>query len=106
MTMLNSLSMQLPQIPFQSPTSSSSSTVSSNPQGNGLFGEMLMNAIGNVAQQQGRAETLVEDYLLGKSVTDVEVLTAIKQSELALKTMLQVRNKFVEAYKELKQIQV
>jgi flagellar hook-basal body complex protein FliE len=62
--------------------------------------------LGNIANQQSQVESLVEDHLLGRSVTDVEVLTAIKQAELTLKTMLQVRNKAVEAYKELKQIQV
>jgi flagellar hook-basal body complex protein FliE len=106
--MLNPISMQLPQVPQASPLSMPGSPIvsGSGSQANGMFNQMLMNAMGNIANQQSQVESLVEDHLLGRSVTDVEVLTAIKQAELTLKTMLQVRNKAVEAYKELKQIQV
>lgn len=75
-------------------------------QNDGLFGQMLTNALNQVAGQQAQANTLVEDHLLGHQVTDIEVLTAVKQADLTLKAMLQIRNKVVEAYNELKQIQV
>jgi flagellar hook-basal body complex protein FliE len=104
--MAHSLSLQLPQMisaPSAAPGNSLSSQAS---QSKGLFGQMLMDAMGQVVNQQAQAEHLVEDHLLGHPVTDVEVLTAIKQAELTLKTALQVRNKVVEAYNELKQIQV
>ena len=104
--MLNPLTMPLPHLPQQRLLSGSDFASSSAASPNGLFSQMLRNAMENVAQQQSRAETLIEDHLLGKPVTEIEVLTAIKQSELTLKTMLQVRNKVVEAYQELKQIQV
>jgi len=79
---------------------------SSQAQTAGLFGQMLGDAVSNVANQQARAEQLVEDHLLGHSVTDIEVLTTIKQADLTLKTMLQVRNRVVEAYKQLEQMQL
>ena len=71
-----------------------------------LFHDMLMKSLDSVMTQQSNAKSLVEEHLLGHGVTDIEVLTAIKEAELSLKTIMQVRNKAVEAYQELKQIQV
>ena len=97
------LSLQFPQMVPPAPAAASGNS-SSAPKG--LFGQMLTQAMGQVVNQQAQAEHLVEDHLMGRPVTDVEVLTAIKQAELTLKTALQVRNKVVEAYNEIKQIQV
>lgn len=102
--MAHPLSLQLPQIITSSSATSRDMASSGSPKG--LFGQMLMDAMGQVVNQQAQAEHLVEDHLMGQPVTDVEVFTAIKQAELTLKTALQVRNKVVEAFNELKQTQV
>ena len=102
--MSHPLSLQFPQVIAPTPTILGETSSTSAPKG--LFSQMLRDAVGQVANQQAHAEHLVEDHLMGRPVTDVEVLTAIKQAELTLKTALQVRNKVVEAYNELKQIQV
>lgn len=101
---IHPLALEFPQITSPAPMTHSGNSSSAAPQG--LFGQMLMDAMGQVVNQQAQAEHLVEDHLMGQSVTDVEVFTAIKQAELTLKTALQVRNKVVEAYNELRQIQV
>jgi flagellar hook-basal body complex protein FliE len=101
--MPSQLALQLPQI-ISSQQMTAEASLSTAPKG--LFGQMLSDAMGQVVNQQAQAEHLVEDHLMGNPVTDVEVFTAIKQAELTLKTALQVRNKVVEAYNELKQIQV
>jgi flagellar hook-basal body complex protein FliE len=98
------LSLQLPQMVSTSPAAAVGT--SSVPAPKGLFGQMLTDAMSQVVNQQAQAEHLVEDHLMGRPVTDIEVFSAIKQAELTLKTALQVRNKVVEAYNELKQIQV
>ena len=77
-----------------------------SPAQSGTFSQMLLEAVNNVSGQQSQANYLMEENLLGHPVTNIEVFTAIKQAELSLKTMIQIRNKVVEAYKELKQIQV
>jgi flagellar hook-basal body complex protein FliE len=102
--MTHPMSLELPQIVSFPPATAKEASISAAPKG--LFGQMLMDAMGQVVNQQAQAEHLVEDHLMGRPVTDVEVFTAIKQAELTLKTALQVRNKVVEAYNELKQIQV
>lgn len=101
--MLNNAS--LPPLTLNSLTSSTA-PVESPQQSDGLFSQMLSDAMGQVAGQQAQTERLVEDHLLGHSVTNVEVLTKIKQADLTLKAMVQIRNKVVEAYNELRQIQV
>ncbi|MAG93002.1 MAG: flagellar hook-basal body complex protein FliE, partial [Planctomycetaceae bacterium] len=37
----------------------------------------------------------------GGDVTKVEVLSSIKKADLALRTMIQVRNKMLDAYREV-----
>lgn len=103
--MLNLATLQFPQVPGASNAISEVSNVQST-EPTSMFGEMLSQAVGKVANQQSQSQHLVEEHLLGHSVTDIEVLTTMKQAELTLKTMIQVRNKAVEAYKELKQIQL
>ncbi len=100
--------MNMPPIPLISPQSALRlpNPAANPPAQTSLFGQMLMQAVNNVAGQQSQANYLMEENLLGRPVTNIEMFTAIKQAELSLKTMLQIRNKVVEAYKELKQIQV
>ena len=40
------------------------------------------------------------------NVNQAEVLTAVQKADLAFRMMLQVRNKLIEAYHELQQIQI
>lgn len=103
--MLSPTNLQLPPLPTTSLPSMGISQTDS-PSSKAIFGEMLSQTLGKVANQQADSQRLIEEHLLGHSVTDIEVLTAIKEADLALKTMIQVRNKTVEAYKELKQIQL
>jgi len=44
--------------------------------------------------------------VLGGNITNVEIFSAVKKAELALKMMLQVRNKLLEAYNEIKSMQM
>lgn len=104
--MLNPAALQFPQIPGASLATKSDTSTGASTGPKSVFGEMLGQTLGKVANQQAQAQHLAEEHLLGHSVTDIEVLTAMKQADLALKTMVQVRNKAVEAYKELKQIQL
>ena len=100
--------LNMPRIPLM-PTPNAlplPNPAASTPPQSGTFGQMLSDAVNNVAGQQSQATYLMEENLLGHPVTNIEVFTAIKQAELSLKAMLQIRNKVVDAYKELKQIQV
>ena len=39
-------------------------------------------------------------------INEAEVLTAVQKADLAFRMLLQVRNKLIEAYREVQQIQI
>lgn len=70
------------------------------------FKDLLMDHLKEVNQLQQDATQSIEDLQTGRR-TDVEgVLIATQQADAAFKMLLQVRNKMVDAYDELKQIRV
>ncbi|MDA0834590.1 MAG: flagellar hook-basal body complex protein FliE [Planctomycetota bacterium] len=83
------------------------SGVSAKPaEGGPSFQSMLQNSIEQTSQSEAYANQMVEQSLLGDDVTQVEVMTAVKKADLALKMMVQVRNKLLEAYDEIKQLRM
>ena len=42
----------------------------------------------------------------GEDVTQIEAMTAMKKADLAMRLMIQVRNKIMDAYTEIKQMQM
>jgi len=52
------------------------------------------------------ANDMVHSLLTGGDVNEAEVLTAVQKADLAFRMLLQVRNKLVEAYREVQQIQI
>lgn len=74
--------------------------------GLGKFSEMLVGEVKNVNQMQMDANGMVHTMLTGGDVNEAEVLTAVQKADLAFRMMLQVRNKLIEAYREVQQIQV
>jgi flagellar hook-basal body complex protein FliE len=68
--------------------------------------ELLADKVGDVNDMQQRADGMVHELLTGGDVNSAEVLTAVQKADMAFRTMLQVRNKLIEAYREILQIQV
>ncbi len=69
------------------------------------FATLFTQAIGDLNQTQSEANVAVEQVLLGNpDVSSTEALTAVKKADLALRTILQVRNKLLEAYQSLEQM--
>jgi flagellar hook-basal body complex protein FliE len=70
------------------------------------FSERIAEGIRAVDAQVQRAEQLPFDLVAGR-VTDLhEVAAQLKQSDLAFKFALEVRNKFVDAYREVMRMNV
>ena len=66
------------------------------------FGEMLGSAINNVNDNQQTANDLATRYEMGDPEVDLpEVMIALQKSSVSFQAMTQVRNKMVEAYKEI-----
>jgi flagellar hook-basal body complex protein FliE len=68
--------------------------------GGGNFANMVEDAVNSVAQSGATADARTESMVQGK--TDlVDVVTAVAESELALETLVSVRDRMISAYEEI-----
>jgi flagellar hook-basal body complex protein FliE len=75
-------------------------------EGTGGFRALLEEQIARVNELQRDAKEAAEDALAGRR-HDVEgVILATQKADIAFKMLLQVRNKVLDAYEEVKQIRV
>lgn len=70
------------------------------------FKDVLLDSLRDVNAAQAQADRAVQSLATGGDVNPAEVLTAVQKADLALRTMLQIRNKLVQAFEEVKNIQV
>ena len=70
------------------------------------FKDFLVDSIREVNSMQQEADRAVESLATGGDTTPAEVLTAVQKADIAFKLMIQVRNKMMDAYEEVKQIRV
>jgi flagellar hook-basal body complex protein FliE len=70
------------------------------------FKDVLLNSIGEVNSMQQEANRAVETLATGGDINPAEVLTAIQKADIAFRMMMQIRNKVVQAYDEVKNIRV
>ena len=74
--------------------------------GSPSFKNFLLESIHEVNSMQQEADRAVEKLVTGGEVNPAEVLTAVQKADLAFRLMIQVRNKMVQAYEEVKNIRV
>jgi flagellar hook-basal body complex protein FliE len=70
------------------------------------FKDVMLQAIDQVNAMQLDADRSVEQLLTGQDVNPAEVLTAVQKADLSFRMMLQVRNKLVQAFQEIKEIRI
>lgn len=70
------------------------------------FKSFLIDSIKEVNDLQHDADQAVEGLFTGEDVNPAEVLTAVQKADLAFRMMMQIRNKLVAAYDEVKNIRV
>ena len=70
------------------------------------FKSFLLDSIHQVNSMQQEADQAVEKLMTGGDVNPAEVLTAVQKADIAFRLMLQVRNKMVQIYEEVKNIRV
>jgi flagellar hook-basal body complex protein FliE len=68
--------------------------------GGGNFAEMVNDAVGSVSELGAVADTRTEAMVQGKADL-VDVVTAVAESELALETLVSVRDRVISAYEEI-----
>jgi len=70
------------------------------------FQKLLLQSLEQVSAMEQQADVGVLQSLTGDDLTQVEVLSAVKKAELALRLMLQIRNKILEAYQQIQQMRM
>ncbi|HEX4144389.1 MAG TPA: flagellar hook-basal body complex protein FliE, partial [Pirellulales bacterium] len=70
------------------------------------FKNVLLDSLKQVNSMQQEANRAVENLMTGGSSNPAEVLTAVQKADVAFRMMMQVRNKVVQAYQDIKDIQI
>ncbi|ABV32653.1 MULTISPECIES: flagellar hook-basal body complex protein FliE [Pseudothermotoga] len=70
------------------------------------FAEIFKSAINKVNQIQKNAEQMSADFALGKISNIHEVIIEAEKASIALKLTTEVRNRIVEAYREIMRMQL
>jgi len=92
---------------LQSLLSQSNSITQSQSDPSGLsFQHLLMDSLNQINSMELESQQAIEKGVFGGELTQVEVFSAVKKADLALKMMMQVRNKLLEAYNEVKQMRM
>jgi flagellar hook-basal body complex protein FliE len=68
--------------------------------GGSSFGAMLKDALGSVTESGHRSDSQTRAMVAGKADM-VDVVTAVSETEVAVETMVAVRNKVIEAYQSI-----
>ncbi|HUG60310.1 MAG TPA: flagellar hook-basal body complex protein FliE [Methylomirabilota bacterium] len=64
------------------------------------FGAMVKDELKSVVEQGNAAEVKQADLMAGKADL-IDVVTAVSETELALETMVSVRDRVISAYEEI-----
>lgn len=70
------------------------------------FKDYLLDSIHDVNSMQQQADQAVETLMTGGEADPAEVLTAVQKADLAFRLMMQMRNKLMQVYQEVRDIRV
>lgn len=69
------------------------------------FGDSLKRALNDVSAQQDSAADTLSAFLRGENVELHQVMAATEEAQISLQMLIEVRNKFTEAYRTLSTMQ-
>ena len=70
------------------------------------FADTLKEAVNDVNQMQLNADKKIQELATGKTDDIAGVMIATEKADIALRAMVQVRNKIIDAYQEIMKMQV
>ena len=70
------------------------------------FAETLNDAIGSVNALHKAADVKAQELATGKTDNVADVMIAAEKADIAMRVMVQVRNKIIDAYQEVMKMQV
>ena len=82
------------------------SSTSSSAETGKSFADTLKDAVGNVNELQKNSDKQMQALATGKTDNVADVMIAAEKADIALKVMVQVRNKIIDAYQEVMKMQV
>ena len=85
---------------------SASPGLSEEASGGGDFASQLRQQLEQVNQMQAEADQGIQNLLTGQTDNITEVLTTARKAEVAFSLLMDIRNKLVDAYVELRQLRV
>ena len=86
----------VPQAPLTTPSMTSGAT-----SGGATFGDTLKQALGEVSATQENATDKIQAFLRGEQVELHEVMAATEEAGIAVEMLVEVRNKFADAYRTI-----
>jgi flagellar hook-basal body complex protein FliE len=72
----------------------------------GGFAAELRRQLEEVGRLQNEADQAMQDLLTGRTDNVTQVLTMARKAEVAFSLLMEIRNKLVDAYIELRQLRV
>ena len=74
--------------------------------GEASFKNLLLEGIDQVNSMQQQADRAIEQLVTGEDVDPASVLTSIQKADMSFRMMMQIRNKLMEAYQEVKDMRI
>ncbi len=87
---------------METPAVSSSSSVP----GDKSFADTLKSAISEVNQMQQVSNKKMQELSVGKTDNVADVMITAEKADIAMRVMVQVRNKVIDAYNEIMRMQI
>jgi flagellar hook-basal body complex protein FliE len=70
------------------------------------FKDLLLNSITEVQRLQTQADQAIKDLAAGEIADVSQALIAVEKADIAFTTMMQMRNKIIEAYQEVMRMSI
>lgn len=70
------------------------------------FQETLMQSLEQLQQQDNATQSAIEQGLMTGDLNQAEIFMAMKKTDMAYRTAMQIRNKLLDAYNEIQQMRM
>lgn len=74
--------------------------------GTNSFSNMVKQKLEEVSSLQKEADQLTESFLAGEQVEVHQMLIAMEKVDLAIRELVEIKNKMVEAYRQITNMQI
>lgn len=104
---INSILSQMRTLAAQTKLAPPVASPETNPASKTDFGTVLAQSIGKIDESLRSANTLTTSFERGDPSSDIgSVMVALQKADLSFRAMSEVRNKLVDAYKDIMNMQI